>query len=251
MRPPRVGNEEEDDDNDDDDDDESFVLASEVDAYETAVVEVRLNECRAASLAVREGLCSIVPSAVVSLLHWKELRALVAGREHINIDLLRACTEYDEDVSPDDDYIQCVCREATRETLVWFGLFVCVCVWVDACSFVYGDSNFFCIWFDADHLPVDFSGRPWKPSTTPNGHCSFALCGPGRVCQPRRRSSRKSSRFKQPVVLEPWQTRTSICPKLTRAFLVCLSRNTVVKRCWLKSLSMRWTTALKWTQISV
>ena len=112
MRPPRIDSE----------DDENFVLASEVDAYETAVVEVRLNECRAAALAVREGLCSIVPSAVVSLLHWKELRALVAGREHINIDLLRACTEYDEDVSPDDEYIQCVCWESSLSVVIWFAI---------------------------------------------------------------------------------------------------------------------------------
>ena len=64
------------------------------------MIQSRLNECRAAALAVREGLCSIIPASVVALLHWKELRALVAGREHINIELLRACTEYDEDVSP-------------------------------------------------------------------------------------------------------------------------------------------------------
>ena len=96
-----------DEDSDDDGDGgESFVRASEIDAYEKAVIEVRLNECRASALAVREGLCSIVPPAVIALLHWKELRALVAGREHINIELLRSCTEYDEDVNPDDDYIQ-------------------------------------------------------------------------------------------------------------------------------------------------
>jgi hypothetical protein len=91
-----------DDDDDDDDDDlpEDVVRASEVDAYIEAVINVRLNECRAAALAMREGLCSIVPAAAVSLLHWKELRALVAGRDYINIELLRSCTEYDEDVSP-------------------------------------------------------------------------------------------------------------------------------------------------------
>ena len=97
LRPPRSAS---DDEEDEDDDDEQFVRQSEVGDFVRTVIDVRLNECRSAALAIREGLCSIVPASVLSLLDWKELRALVAGREDINIDLLRSCTEYDEDVSP-------------------------------------------------------------------------------------------------------------------------------------------------------
>jgi hypothetical protein len=43
------------------------------------------------------GLSRIVPPAVLPLLTWYEVRGLVCGRKPIDLDLLQANTEYDDD----------------------------------------------------------------------------------------------------------------------------------------------------------
>merc|ERR1711924_441683 len=74
--------------------------------YITSAIKARLTESSAAAEAVHKGLCSVVPCHILPLLTWKELRDMVSGRKEINIDVLKQCTEYDDDVSEDDPHIK-------------------------------------------------------------------------------------------------------------------------------------------------
>jgi len=86
------------------------VSIDELDEYIDAIVHCRLHESATALVAIRDGLCSVVPSAVLPLLTWEELQLSICGRQEVNIDLLEANTEYDDDVSPKDPHIQCFWR---------------------------------------------------------------------------------------------------------------------------------------------
>ena len=74
-------------------------------AYATIVVRCRLMESEDAMKALRNGLLSVVPADVLPILTWAELEETVCGKEEIDIDLLRLNTEYDDDVSADDQHI--------------------------------------------------------------------------------------------------------------------------------------------------
>lgn len=74
-------------------------------AYARALVGARLREGARAASAVRDGLASVVPACALRLLTWEELEWCVCGRGDVDVDLLRACTEYDDDVGPDDPHI--------------------------------------------------------------------------------------------------------------------------------------------------
>jgi len=92
-----------------------------------AVAHGRLHESAIALHAVRDGLCSVVPAAILPILTWEELQLHICGRQEINIDLLESNTEYDDDVSPKDPHIQCfwrVLRSFTEEEKAQFLRFV-------------------------------------------------------------------------------------------------------------------------------
>merc|ERR1712054_553135 len=48
---------------------------------------------------------TVVPADILPILTWEELEETVCGKEEIDIDLLRLNTEYDDDVSADDQHI--------------------------------------------------------------------------------------------------------------------------------------------------
>lgn len=70
------------------------------------MIEQRLHESDKALFAMRDGLASVLPATTLPLLTWSELELLVCGKEGVDIDLLQANTEYDEDVSPESEHIQ-------------------------------------------------------------------------------------------------------------------------------------------------
>lgn len=84
----------------------NFAVFKDVVQYAILVVQCRLTESEPAMRALREGLLSVVPAAVLPLLTWSELEVTVCGREEIDVELLKSNTEYDDDVSPEDEHIK-------------------------------------------------------------------------------------------------------------------------------------------------
>lgn len=79
-------------------------------AYRAAVVHARLHEADAAMDALRQGFTSVVPAAPLPLFTGRDVEAAICGTGDIDIALLRANTEYDEGVSPEDAHIQSLWR---------------------------------------------------------------------------------------------------------------------------------------------
>jgi hypothetical protein len=80
-------------------------VSADIEKYCSKVIECRLLESSKAVAAMRDGLTSIIPAVILSLFTWKELESRVCGQADVDVDLLAACTEYDEDVSPEDPHI--------------------------------------------------------------------------------------------------------------------------------------------------
>jgi alpha-tubulin suppressor-like RCC1 family protein len=78
----------------------------DVGEYLAVYTEAKLLESYPAISAFRSGLLSVIPETAVALLSWTELELLVCG-SILNIDVqrLRANTEYDDDISAADEYI--------------------------------------------------------------------------------------------------------------------------------------------------
>ncbi|OQS05252.1 HECT E3 ubiquitin ligase, partial [Thraustotheca clavata] len=74
--------------------------------YIDKVIQVRLQESSQAMAAIKRGICTIVPANAVALFPWHELEARICGRAEIDIALLQANTEYDEDISANDEFVQ-------------------------------------------------------------------------------------------------------------------------------------------------
>mmetsp|Transcript_83789 Transcript_83789/g.236753 ORF Transcript_83789/g.236753 Transcript_83789/m.236753 type:complete len:3060 (-) Transcript_83789:463-9642(-) len=74
-------------------------------AYVKALGHARLHESDKALFAIRDGLASIIPASVLPLLTWEELERYVCGQKEIDLELLKANTEYDDDVSPNDEHV--------------------------------------------------------------------------------------------------------------------------------------------------
>lgn len=70
------------------------------------VVQTRLHEGDTAMFAVRDGLVSVLPAALLPIFTWKEMEVLACGRPGVDVDLLQANTEYDDDISESDAHIQ-------------------------------------------------------------------------------------------------------------------------------------------------
>jgi hypothetical protein len=71
-----------------------------------AMVACRLHESDRALSAMRDGVASVIPGVLLPLLTWSELELLVCGKEGVDVDLLMANTEYDDDISVDSPHIQ-------------------------------------------------------------------------------------------------------------------------------------------------
>jgi hypothetical protein len=75
---------------------------SELYAWANALEWQRLHESDSALFAIRDGLCSVVPAHALSLLCGRDLERLVCGRpEILDLNVLAANTEYDDDMLPD------------------------------------------------------------------------------------------------------------------------------------------------------
>lgn len=81
------------------------VLITETEQYVADAVANKLNESREALLAMRAGLESIIPAAVLRIITGSELERMVCGLRSIDLELLRKNTEYDDDIHPDDPHI--------------------------------------------------------------------------------------------------------------------------------------------------
>lgn len=85
---------------------QAIVKADEIALHLQAVVQARIHEGDRAMFAVRDGLASVLPRALLPLLTWEEMRMIACGRAQVDIDLLEANTEYDDDLSASDEHIQ-------------------------------------------------------------------------------------------------------------------------------------------------
>lgn len=81
------------------------VKIDDVGRYLTSYMESRFNENKVPIQMFRQGLVSIIPESAISLLTWEEFQSIVCGSKVIDIDRLRENTEYDDDVSQDDQHI--------------------------------------------------------------------------------------------------------------------------------------------------
>lgn len=101
------------------------VLYSERQEYARLAEWARLNEAREQTLALKRGLLSTLPAAVLSLLSADELERMVCGQPTIDVDLLRRHTVY-ASCSEQDQHIkwfwQCL-AEMTQEQLRAFLVF--------------------------------------------------------------------------------------------------------------------------------
>lgn len=82
------------------------VHAEDVPAYCKLALGARLRESEAAAVAIRNGLATVVPAAVLPLLSWRDVERMVCGRGEVDIELLQRNTEYDEGVSPHDEHVR-------------------------------------------------------------------------------------------------------------------------------------------------
>ncbi|KAK7101258.1 E3 ubiquitin-protein ligase HECTD3-like isoform X2 [Littorina saxatilis] len=64
--------------------------------YAEEVRRVRMNECEEQLVAVRRGLITVVPEAVLELLTWQELETRVCGDPEITMEALKKTTYYDD-----------------------------------------------------------------------------------------------------------------------------------------------------------
>lgn len=82
------------------------VKPSELLPHLQEVAHARLHEYDMALFAVRDGLASVVPAAILPIFTWEEVELQACGRPGVDIDLLQANTEYDDDMSASDPHIQ-------------------------------------------------------------------------------------------------------------------------------------------------
>lgn len=82
------------------------VTLDNLEAYLSAVIRARMEESDDVMNIVKQGLNSILPVAALSLYTWKELEKRVGGVAEVDVDLLKQNTEYDEDVSAQDEFVQ-------------------------------------------------------------------------------------------------------------------------------------------------
>ena len=81
------------------------VTVEELPSYLRKYVDCRLTENFTALESMRSGLISVIPESALSLLSGEELRRIVCGSRLIDVDRLKANTEYDDNVSATDPHV--------------------------------------------------------------------------------------------------------------------------------------------------
>ena len=74
--------------------------------YLSLYTHCRLTENSSAVDMFKSGLASILPENSLTLLSWEEFEDFVCGQRTIDVQRLRENTEYDDDLSPEDQHIQ-------------------------------------------------------------------------------------------------------------------------------------------------
>ncbi|ETO06653.1 hypothetical protein RFI_30739, partial [Reticulomyxa filosa] len=74
--------------------------------YVQYLEQYRLNEFSTQVDAIRRGLATIVPIALLPLFTWQELELMVCGKHEIDLELLRANTVYKYGVKATDKHVQ-------------------------------------------------------------------------------------------------------------------------------------------------
>lgn len=82
------------------------VTMDNIDEYLDAVLTERMQEARDVISIMKQGINTVVPVTALSLFTWQELEKRVCGVANVDVSLLRRNTEYDEDVSPGDEFVQ-------------------------------------------------------------------------------------------------------------------------------------------------
>ncbi|DBA04539.1 TPA: hypothetical protein N0F65_011087 [Lagenidium giganteum] len=144
--------------------------------YLALVIEARKTECADVVNIIKQGLNSIVPVSSISLLTWDELEKRVCGVAEVDVELLKQNTEYDEDVSADDEFVQRFWRvlsEMVEEDKRAFLRFV----WARS-RLPVGSSNFHQK-FKIQSLgaPTTATGNEGNPAANPGGAASAPATG--------------------------------------------------------------------------
>jgi len=82
------------------------VTLTNLETYLDAMLLARVQETQDVMNIVKQGLHSVMPVAALALLTWTELEKRMCGVAEVDVKLLQANTEYDEELSPTDEFIQ-------------------------------------------------------------------------------------------------------------------------------------------------
>lgn len=82
------------------------VTLTNLDTFLSLTLRARTDEAIDVMAIIKQGLNSILPVAALSLFTWRELEKRVCGVADVDVGLLQQNTEYDEDVSPQDEFVQ-------------------------------------------------------------------------------------------------------------------------------------------------
>ncbi|OWZ24114.1 HECT E3 ubiquitin ligase [Phytophthora megakarya] len=82
------------------------VTLTNLDKYLNAMLQARVGETQEVMNIVKQGLHSIMPVSALALLTWTELEKRMCGVAEVDVKLLQDNTEYDEELSPNDEFIQ-------------------------------------------------------------------------------------------------------------------------------------------------
>ncbi|KAG1699486.1 hypothetical protein DVH05_012899 [Phytophthora capsici] len=85
---------------------DTAVTLVNLEQYLNAMLQARLEETQEVMNIVKQGLHSIMPVSALALLTWTELEKRMCGVAEVDVKLLQANTEYDEELSPNDEFIQ-------------------------------------------------------------------------------------------------------------------------------------------------
>ncbi|TMW56846.1 hypothetical protein Poli38472_006856 [Pythium oligandrum] len=85
---------------------ETPVTTENAKAYVRAALTARMNESREVMNVIKQGINSILPVTALGLLTSEELEKRMCGVAEVDVELLKQNTEYDEDLSSNDEFIQ-------------------------------------------------------------------------------------------------------------------------------------------------
>ncbi|KAL3661370.1 hypothetical protein V7S43_013573 [Phytophthora oleae] len=85
---------------------DTAVTLVNLEKYLEAMLRARVEETQEVMNIVKQGLHSIMPVSALALLTWSELEKRMCGVAEVDVKLLQANTEYDEELSANDEFIQ-------------------------------------------------------------------------------------------------------------------------------------------------